>query len=159
MGQLLARTALAHTTHPFPEVPPGGGDFAHVAQRTFQYKGRKRKAEEYGPKSGTLPGIHGVSGTDLRALADDEHAYGPIENKEQFEQAWEVYRQRHEKQADVLPLDQVQEGNVTVLDVDDAQQDLFAGTVRMTLQLDWLQGKHDTPFMKANSSIDRKSVV
>ena len=153
VGRLLARTALAHTMHPFPKVPPGGGDFAQVAQRTFEYKGRKKKAEEYGPESGTLPKIHGVSATDLKALADDDHAYGAIESKQQFEQAWEVYQQRHEKQADVLPLDQVQEGNVTVLDVDDVEQNLFAGTVKMTLQLDWLQGKHDTPFMKVNSSI------
>ena len=146
------------------EVSPIGFADAHgrpgnqVVQRSFQHKGKKKKAETCGPKSVVLPTIHGVSAVNLKALADDQHDYGVIENKQGFDLAWAVYQQRHQRQAEVVPLDQEQVGNVTVLDEEEVGQVLFPGTVRMTFQLDWLQGKHDTPFMQANSTVTPRTM-
>ena len=123
-----------------------------MVQRSFDHKGKKKEATTYGQKSPALPKIHGVSDTNLRLLADDAHDYGAIENKQQFEAAWALYEKSHTKQAEVLPLDQEQNGAVTVLELPTVEQSHFKGSVRMTLQLDWLQGKHDGPFMADNSN-------
>jgi hypothetical protein len=122
-----------------------------LLQRTFTQQGRRRNPSTYGPGS-ELPRIQGVKPAELKSLADDEYDYGAIENKSDFALAWAVYQTRHTKQVEVLPLDEEQDGNVTLLDLPAVDQTAFAGTVRMTLQLDWLQGKHDQPFMLENSS-------
>ena len=129
----------------------GNRAFARLVQRTFTHKGKKKDPVTYKAKD-QPPTIHGVSDADLRKLADDAHDYGAIENKAAFALAWAVYQQRHAKQAAVVPLEQEQGGNVTLRDLDEVEQTAFAGTVRMTLQLDWLQGKHDGPFMAKTST-------
>jgi len=128
-----------------------------AVQRTFDHKGRRRVATTYGPKA-ALPTIQGVSATELRLLADDAHDYKAIENKQQFDVAWAAYQLSHTKQAEIVPLDEEQTGNVTVHNVAAVEQTLFAGTVRMTLQLDWLQGKHDGPFMAKNAEGERRKM-
>jgi hypothetical protein len=122
-----------------------------LLQRTFTQQGKRRNATTYGPGS-ELPKIQGVKPAELRLLADDGHDYGAIEDKNAFALAWALYQTRHTKQVEVLPLDEEQDGNVTLLDLPAVDQTAFAGTVRMTFQLDWLQGKHDQPFMLENSS-------
>jgi hypothetical protein len=119
-----------------------------LLQRVFTQQGGKKT---FGPGS-KLPTIHGVKPDQLRLLADDPHPYGEIKDKNAFDNAWDDYQRRHPKQVEVIPLEQEQEGNVTLVDLPTVEQTAFAGTVRMTLQLDWLQGKHDQPFMLENSS-------
>ena len=129
-----------------------------LVQRMFNHKGKKREATTYKLKD-PLPTIHGVSDADLRLLADDEFDYKAIESKADFTKAWAEYQKRHAKKAEVLPLDQEQAGNVTVREFDTVEQTQYAGTVRMTMQLDWLQGKHDGPFMKANTELQARKMA
>jgi hypothetical protein len=129
----------------------GNRAFTGLVQRTFSHKGKKKEPTTYKAKD-PLPTIHGVSEAELRKLAEDEHPYGAIENKAAFALAWAVYQQRHAKQAEVVPLEAEQGGNVTLRDLEEVEQTAFAGTVRVTLQLDWLQGKHDGPFMAKSST-------
>jgi hypothetical protein len=124
-----------------------------AVQGMFQHQGRKKKAEQYDARSPALPKIHGVSERDLRALAEDAYDYGAIENQQDFERVWAVFQENHRPAPEQDgPLEELQSGNVTVLELEEMEQAVYDGTVRLTMQIDWLQGKHDQPFMSKNSS-------
>ena len=118
-----------------------------VLQRVFQHKGRKQKAATFG-KGSTPPNIQGAKTADLQKLADDDHDYGAIEKKSDVDAALLVYATNHPVVVVKTPLDEAQLGNVTVLDVP-----AFSRNTRVTFQVDWLQGKHDQPFMRAESDV------
>jgi hypothetical protein len=133
----------------------GYGRRDQVVQRTFDHKGKKKDKDVT-----KLPTIQRVPPKALRSLADDEVHHGVIETQQQFATAWAAYELSHAKPVVVVPLAKEQDGNVTVGEEETqfagplgVAQTQYTGSVRMTLQVDQLQGKHDQPFMKKHSTV------
>jgi hypothetical protein len=123
----------------------------------FQHAGKKRTPAPIDGRS-ALPSIQSVKPTDLALLAADTYDYGRLETLGEVQAAMVVYAGRHRKVEDAVPLDQVKIGHVTVWDSDEFAQEEVDVPVRVTFQLDWFQGKHDQPFMRANSEADPRDM-
>jgi hypothetical protein len=147
------RAAAAVPTDPLSIAAPARpADVSGRLQRSFEHQGKKRIAATIG-KGADLPRIQGAKEADLRKLADDDHDYGALESKDDVDAALVTYATKHPVVVTKTPLEEQQGGNVTVLDVPN-----FRRNARATFQLDWLQGKHDQPFMREHSSLKpRKS--